>query len=107
MSDIRYMNYSLLLNEDILNDLGKRFKEHRINSRFTQEELARKSGVSRRTISGLENGKYNISLKNLIDILRALQLINNLQDLLPELPAINPIEMAKLENKRTQRIRKK
>ena len=107
MSDIRYMNYNILLNEDILNDLGKRLRQNRINLKLTQSELAKKSGVSRRTISGLENGHYNISLNNLIDILRALQLINNLQDLLPVIPAISPIEMAKLESKRTQRIRKK
>lgn len=35
----------------------------RKNQNYTQEELADKLGVSRQTISSLENGKYNPSIQ--------------------------------------------
>lgn len=38
-----------------------KIKEARIKMNLTQEELARKSGVSRATISALENGKAEIT----------------------------------------------
>ena len=36
--------------------MGYRIKEVREEKRMTQEELSAKSGISRTTISGLENG---------------------------------------------------
>ncbi|MBD3203770.1 helix-turn-helix domain-containing protein [Candidatus Woesearchaeota archaeon] len=40
-----------------------RIKELRARYNLTQEELAEKAGVRRETISFLEQGKYNPSLK--------------------------------------------
>ncbi len=37
-------------------------EELRIRNGLRQEELAKKMGVSRQTISSLENGKYNPSI---------------------------------------------
>jgi putative transcriptional regulator len=100
------VNYNISLNQDILTDLGKRLKQQRLNQNLSSVELARKSGVSVRTITGFERGEKNISLLNLIELLRALTLVNNLNELIPELPAISPLKLIELEKKQRKRAGK-
>lgn len=53
--------------------MGNKIKERREEIRMTQEELAQKSGVSRQTISALENGiDRNTTSKTLLAIATAL-----------------------------------
>ncbi len=53
--------------------MGYRIKEVREEKRMTQEELAKKSGVSRGTISALENGSMrSTGSKTLLRIASAL-----------------------------------
>lgn len=53
--------------------MGYKIKEMREAKSMTQEELAEKSGISRVTISGLENGtERNTMSKTLIKIAKAL-----------------------------------
>lgn len=53
--------------------MGYKIKELREKKKMTQEELAEKSGVSRVTISGLENGTNRATTtKTLQNIARAL-----------------------------------
>lgn len=53
--------------------MGYKIKEIRESRDMTQEELAEKSGVSRVTISGLENGtERNTTSKTLVKIASAL-----------------------------------
>jgi putative transcriptional regulator len=49
-----------------------RIKEFRARFDMTQDELAKKVGVRRETISFLERGKYNPSLKLAHDVAQAL-----------------------------------
>ncbi|MGZ0017665.1 helix-turn-helix domain-containing protein [Yeosuana sp. AK3] len=100
------MNYNILLNEDILKELGNGLRQHRLNSNLTVKELSDKSGVSERTISGFELGNKNITLINLIEMLRALRLLNNLDALFPEIPVISPLELMELEKKKRKRASK-
>ncbi len=54
--------------------MGYRIKEVREEKRMTQEELSVKSGISRTTISGLENGTVrSTSTKTLLKIAAALE----------------------------------
>ena len=54
--------------------MGYKIKEAREKLKMTQEELAEKSGVSRGTISGLENGTDRAtSPKTLVKLAKALQ----------------------------------
>ncbi len=99
------MNYLLSLNQDILLDIGRRIKMQRINQNLTAKKLSVISGVSLRTISGFERGEKNISLINFIEILRALKLLNHLENLIPELPLISPLEMVALEKKQRNRVK--
>ena len=53
--------------------MGYKIKEMREAQDMTQEELSEKSGISRVTISGLENGtERNTTSKTLLKIARAL-----------------------------------
>ena len=86
-------NLFLKNNEQILRDLGKQLRTVRIESKISQKDLSRYSGVSVHTISNIENGK-DFSVDNLISILRSLSLLENLNLLVPEI-APNPYDLAK------------
>ncbi|RPE83721.1 DNA-binding XRE family transcriptional regulator [Vespertiliibacter pulmonis] len=51
---------------------GNRIKELRIEQEMNQEELAYRAGLDRSYISGVENGKRNISLNAIISLAKAL-----------------------------------
>ncbi|MDO9038169.1 MAG: helix-turn-helix transcriptional regulator [Lutibacter sp.] len=97
------MNYNILLNEDILKELGKDLRQHRLNNNLTVKELSNKSGISERTIIGFELGKKNITLMSLVEMLRALRLLNNLDGLFPKIPVISPLKLIELEKKKRKR----
>lgn len=100
------MKYNIILNQDILLDLGKKLKQHRLNHNLTSGKLAELSGVSVRTITGFERGEKNISLLNLIELLRALGLVNRMSELIPELPSVSPLELIKIEKSKRKRASK-
>ena len=76
-----------LSESDIIRIAGGRLREYRLNARLTQKELAARAGVSYMTVSQLESGKCrNITMTNFLALLRALDLLNNIDDLVPELP---------------------
>jgi DNA-binding XRE family transcriptional regulator len=52
--------------------VGYKIKEVRESLNMTQEELAEKSGVSRTTISALENGDPTTTSKTLVNIAKAM-----------------------------------
>ena len=74
----------------ILEELGARIARCRLNQNLTQEAFAELAGVSRPTVARLELG-HSTTLSNLIRILRALNLVKNLDTLVPE-PPISPIQ---------------
>ena len=62
----------------IVSELSLRLKQYRIDSAITREELANKSMVSVGTIARFENG-HEIGLSNLVKLITALGLVNNLE----------------------------
>jgi len=90
--------YGIETNEVILKEIGDRIKMRRINLSITQRDLALESGVSLRTIINAESGG-NISMKNIISILRVLRIVENLDLLIPE-SKTNPIEIFELGHRR-------
>jgi len=85
-------------NSEIIKEIGHRLKARRIALSISQKELATESGVSQRTISGFENGE-NISLDNLLSILRVLRLLQNVDLLFPE-KKVNPFDVLNLGHSR-------
>lgn len=68
-------------------ELGQRFKEMRIALHLTQADVAEQSGVSVMTLVRFENGKgHTIGLVNLIALMRAIQQLERVAGLVPELP---------------------
>lgn len=65
-------------------NINERIKKYRIASSLTQNELSEKSGISLKTLQLFENGA-DIKLSNLIKIIEALGLSDNLELLVPDL----------------------
>lgn len=100
-----FRNIKRMPTADIVMALGKRFKEYRIASRMTQTEVSEKSGVSLPTIKRFELGlTYNITMSNFIALLKAIDYVDGLAEILPEMP-ISPYAIAKLEEKKPKRVR--
>ena len=81
--------------------LGQRIARYRLNRNMTQAALAREAGISLPTVQRLEGG-HSTQATNLIRVLRALHLLDNLDSLVPE-PAISPLQQAKMQGKTRQR----
>ena len=74
-------------NSEILSLLGQRFRQYRLNLRYTQKELADRTGISVPTIQKFEAGNANnITTGNLMTLLRSVGLIENFGALIPEQP---------------------
>lgn len=94
MSDVTIVEY-----------LGKFIKHIRIQQNITQAQLAKMAGLNRWTIGQIENGE-SITLTSLIQILRALDVLYVLDDF-EVIDEIDPIEYAKLQEKKRKRARTK
>ena len=89
----------------IIQALGKRFREYRIAARMTQKEVAGQSGVSLLTIRRFEQGySYDIKLGNLIALLKAIDFADGIADILPEFP-VSPYALARQEANKPKRVR--
>ena len=88
-------------NDAELARLGQRLLQYRLNKNMTQAALAVEAGVSGRTINRVEHG-HSIQLSNLIRILRSLELLENMDALIPE-PTISPMQLLKLRGKNRKR----
>lgn len=94
-----------LSNAEIIQSLGKQYKKYRLSAELTQKEVAEKAGVSLITLRAFENGKaLNITMGNLLALLRVLQQLDGIAEILPEIP-ISPYQLLKLQSKQKKRIR--
>lgn len=89
----------------IIASVGEYLKHQRLTQNKTQSQIAEAAGINRWTISQIEKGEA-ISMTSLIQILRALNLLNVLDNFKIG-TQISPIELAKLEKKKRQRARNK
>jgi putative transcriptional regulator len=85
----------------IQQELGARVARHRLNRNQTQEALAEEAGVSLRTVTRIESGQ-SVQLTNLIRLLRALDLLENLEVAVPA-PPPSPIQQVKLRGRQRER----
>lgn len=74
-----------------LSELGSRLAQQRLQRNLTQAELATEAGVSKRTLVRFENGESG-QLTNLIRVVRALGMLNNLDALIPP-PTPSPLAL--------------
>jgi transcriptional regulator with XRE-family HTH domain len=89
----------------VLKEIGERITRYRLNQNKTQAALAQEAGVSHRTMVRVEHG-HSIQASNLIRILRALKLVENLDGLIPE-PVASPVQQLKMQGKQRKRASSK
>ncbi len=100
------MNISTLMTDDaILREAGKRLAQYRIAHQLTQADIAEQSGVSKRTIERIEAGA-SAQMSTIIRILRVLDLLPGLDHLIPE-SGPRPMDLLKLKGKARQRASSK
>lgn len=90
-----------LADEAILGELGKRLAETRLERNLQQTELAKRAGLSTRTLERIEAG-YSVQLSNFIRLCRALNLAGHLETLVPEIPP-SPMAQLKLQGRKRRR----
>lgn len=93
-----------MTNAAILQTLGQRLKEYRLRRNLQQAEMAKYAGVNISTVSRIEKGQ-NIMFDSYLRIMRVLEMLDNLDEFIPE-PPRSPLLMKKLMGKKKQRIKK-
>lgn len=96
-------NYSLI--DETKTELAKRYKAYRLSLNYSQEYISEKSGVSLGTVKSFEKSG-TISLDNLIKILRVLNLLDNIDYLVPSL-GVNSVDVHKLGHEKKRASKKK
>lgn len=91
--------------KEYISELGQKIKMYRIMNEMSQQDLEDKSGVSKRSISRLEQGE-SVQLDNLFKIIIALGLADNIEMLVPDQTKRPSYYLEKAENK-PKRVRKK
>jgi len=86
-------------------EIGRRLKRRRLELNLTQEGAAFQSGLARRTITAIEHGE-GATLASFIQLLRALDALDQLEDLLPD-PGPSPLMMARLQEAPVRRYASK
>ena len=97
------IDYSIASPEQIEADLGRRLEQLRLSQNRNQTQIAEEAGVSRRTITRMENGE-GVSLDTLIRVMRALGVVDRMQILLPD-PAVRPIDRVRLSGRTRKHAR--
>jgi transcriptional regulator with XRE-family HTH domain len=92
---------SLLTDEAILAELGKRLAQRRLALQLTQAQLAEQAGVSKRSVERVEAGATT-QMSTMIRILRVLELLERLEILMPE-TGPRPMDLLKLKGKARKR----
>jgi len=91
-------NINFLNSQQIELYLCRKLESVRLMKNISQARLADQAGVSRRTISRMENGK-GVSLDTFIRVIKALDLTDHLTALVPS-TEIRPIERVKRKAER-------
>jgi len=93
-----------LSDEAVLAEFGERISRHRIKLDLTQAALARQAGVAKRTLERIEAGA-SAQLVSLIRVLRVLDLLQNLEQVLPEARP-GPMDLLRRKGRVRQRASK-
>ena len=95
------MDWYALSDVAAVREIGRNLQLIRLNQDITQQELAVQTGLSRLTISQVENGRPASTL-TLVQLLRALGRLDVLE-VLEESATISPLQAARLVRQTRQR----
>lgn len=85
---------------DIVQELGERIKQLRLNADLTQQDIAELAGISRKVVIQAEKGKAQ--LETIVAILVALGLDKQLDLFIPPTPP-SPIQLVKNQSNQRRR----
>ncbi|MBW6534142.1 MAG: helix-turn-helix transcriptional regulator [Mariniphaga sp.] len=105
MTDKLYKNWVAMSDKALLKHISDFVKHHRMEQNKTQDTLATEAGISRSTLSLLERGE-SVTLPTLIQVLRMLDQLQVMDAFRIE-KQISPILLARMEQKKRQRVREK
>lgn len=91
-----------LTDEAVLRELGERLARRRIALDLTQARLAERAGVAKRTLERMESGA-SAQLSSLVRVMRALDLLESLDRLLPPAEP-GPLDWLRREGRVRQRV---
>lgn len=81
------LSYKSLPTPDIIRNLGLRFRDYRIRLHKTRKEISEAAAIGMTTLYKFESGNMtDISFSTIVRLLRAIELGENWEYLLPELP---------------------
>jgi transcriptional regulator with XRE-family HTH domain len=101
-SKVTTMKISPLLTDDaILAELGERMARRRIDLQLTQADVAEQAGIAKRTVERIEAGA-SAQMSSIIRILRVLELLPDLDTIIPEVAA-RPMDLLLRKGKLRQR----
>lgn len=85
--------------------LGKTIRQKRLSMNITMDQLAKQVGISRATLSSIENGTGNYSVQTLLMILDALDLSFDFTNkLFKEVSKTRATRLNKLQDKKVNRF---
>ncbi|WP_417832583.1 helix-turn-helix transcriptional regulator [Terasakiella sp.] len=87
--------------DSLLQELGRRLEQYRLNRNITQSHLAREAGVSERTVMRIEQG-HSVQMANFLKLINVLGLSEHLDVFIPE-PIPSPMQQLALQGKGRQR----
>jgi transcriptional regulator with XRE-family HTH domain len=96
---------NLLTDEAVLEALGQRLAAARLARQMTQARLAEEAGLSKRTVERIEAGDTS-QVSSLIRVLRVLELLDGLNQLVPE-AGPRPLDLLKLKGRQRKRASSK
>lgn len=85
----------------VLEEMGLRIAQRRLDLQLTQMKVAEQAGVSKRTLERIEAG-FPAQTLSLIRILRVLELISNIEQMLPAATP-SPMDYLKMKGKTRRR----
>ncbi len=99
------MTLAHLTDSELISEIGSRLRRYRLQQNCTQEDLARKAGVSLRTVRNMEGGG-DVRVSTVIAVLRALGKTDAVDAFLPR-PRVSPIELLEAGGRERLRARKR
>ena len=101
------MGYEYLTDDEILVDLAERFDRIRIRKRMKDTDIEAKAGISRQVLYNFRKGKRAITMKSFIRLLRAVDALDHLEELLPGKDEFSPINNSNYDSAKRVRDRGK
>jgi len=101
---INHYMFNNLTNKAIAIEIGQRIEQLRLEQNLTQQQLADEIGLSRVSYRNLVKG--SAKFENIIAVLRVLNQLNGLENLIPE-TGYSPMQQLELKGKQRKRASKK